>query len=88
MTKTDSKTSSGTLQQSDSTPFWHYNKKAEDEKAGGLPILKYGKGNNLHKFKLALAELAIREYGNLGKLIELEKYYIPKLILPTMQQWE
>jgi hypothetical protein len=26
--------------------------------------------------------MAIKEYGNLGKLIELEKYYVPKLELP------
>jgi hypothetical protein len=45
-------------------------------------MLKYGKGNNYFKFKKALAEMAIKEYGNLGKLIELEKYYVPKLELP------
>jgi hypothetical protein len=32
-------------------------------------MLKYGKGNNYFKFKQALAEMAIKEYGNLGKLI-------------------
>jgi hypothetical protein len=56
--------------------------KKPEEKPGSLPILKYGKGNNYFKFKQALAEKAIREYGNLGKLIELEKYYVPKLELP------
>jgi hypothetical protein len=56
--------------------------KKPEEKPGGLPMLKYGKGNNYFKFKQALAEMAIKEYGNLGKLIELEKYYIPKLELP------
>jgi hypothetical protein len=56
--------------------------KKPEEKPGGLPMLKYGKGNNYFKFKQALAEMAIKEYGNLGKLIELGKYYVPKLELP------
>jgi hypothetical protein len=47
-----------------------------------MPILKYGKGNNFHKFKVALSEAAQKGFGNLGKLIELEKYYIPMLVLP------
>jgi hypothetical protein len=55
--------------------------KKPEEKPGGLPMLKYGKGNNYFKFKQELAEMAIKEYGNLGKLIELEKYYLPKLEL-------
>jgi len=38
--------------------------------------------NNFYKFKAALSEAALREYGNLGKLIEQEKYYIPVLDLP------
>jgi hypothetical protein len=56
--------------------------KKPEEKPGGLPMPKYGKGNNYFKFKQALAEMAIKEYGNLVKLIELEKYYVPKLELP------
>jgi hypothetical protein len=56
--------------------------KNPEEKPGGLPKLKYGKGNNYFKFKQALAEMAIKEYGNLGKLIDLEKYNIPNLELP------
>jgi hypothetical protein len=56
--------------------------KKPEEKPGGLPMLKYGKGNNYFKFKQALAGMAIKEYGNMGKLIELEKYYVSKLELP------
>jgi hypothetical protein len=37
-------------------------------------MLKYGKGNNLYKLKLVLAEMAIKEYGSLAKLIDLEKF--------------
>jgi hypothetical protein len=29
-----------------------------------IPRLKYGKGNNFYKFKAALSEAALREYGN------------------------
>jgi hypothetical protein len=61
-------------------PFHPFKK--PEEKPGSLPILKYGKGNNYFKFSQALAEIAIKEYGNLGELIELEKYYIPQLDLP------
>jgi hypothetical protein len=45
-------------------------------------MLKYGKDNNFYKFKAALSEAALKAYGNLGKLIEFEKYYIPTLVLP------
>jgi flagellar basal body rod protein FlgC len=45
-------------------------------------MLKYAKGNYFYKFKAALSEAALREYGNLGKLIEQEKYYVPVLDLP------
>jgi hypothetical protein len=44
-------------------------------------MFKYGKGNNFYKFKTALAEVALREYGNLGMLIEA-KCYVPTLVLP------
>jgi hypothetical protein len=45
-------------------------------------MLKYGQGNNFYKFKNALAEAALKEYCNLGKPIEAEKYYVPTLVLP------
>jgi hypothetical protein len=50
--------------------FHHYGKKAED-KSDGIPILKYGKGNDFYKFKAAVSTQAIKEFGNLGKLINL-----------------
>jgi hypothetical protein len=40
-------------------------------------MLRYGKGNNFHKFKHALSKVAFKEFGNLGKLINLGKYYVP-----------
>jgi hypothetical protein len=32
----------------------------DKKKPGGLPMLKYGKGNNYFKFKQALAEVAFK----------------------------
>jgi hypothetical protein len=29
-------------------------------------MLRYGKGNNFYKFKAALSEAVLKEYGNLG----------------------
>jgi hypothetical protein len=52
-----------------------YGRKPEEIKKDGVPILRYGKGNNFHKFKQALSEVALKEYGNLGKLINLGMYY-------------
>jgi hypothetical protein len=62
--------------------FKQYARKPEEAKAGTIPMLKYGKGNNFYKLKAALSEAALREYGNLGKLIEQEKYYVTVLDLP------
>jgi hypothetical protein len=43
-----------------------------------IPILKFGPNNNFAKFKEALANKALREYGDLGRLIESSEYFIPK----------
>jgi len=42
--------------------------------------LRYGSTNNLHKFKEALSEQAIKEYGHLGKVIEQGTYCIPAYV--------
>jgi hypothetical protein len=44
-----------------------------------LPILTFGPNNNFAKFKEALATKALREYGDLGRLIESGHYYVPDL---------
>ncbi len=59
-----------------------YYRKLDEAKPSEIPMLKYGNGNNFHKFKSTLSEVALKEYGNLGKLIDLEKYYIPTLTMP------
>ncbi len=43
-----------------------------------IPILKFGPNNNFAKFKEALANKALREYGDLGRLIESGEYFVPK----------
>ncbi len=40
-----------------------------------IPLLHFGNNNNFHNFWEALLKVALREYGHLGKLIELEEYY-------------
>jgi len=44
-----------------------------------IPVLKYGPSNNYTVFKEALANVALKEYGALGKLIKQgEEYREPK----------
>lgn len=38
-------------------------------------MLKYGPDNNFHKFKEKLVRVAMKEYGDLGRLIETGEYY-------------
>jgi hypothetical protein len=61
-------------------------RRPDDMKKGadGKPMLCFGKGNNFHKFKQVLWEAALKEYGNLGKLINLGMYYIPEFSQPTL----
>jgi hypothetical protein len=60
-----------------------FTKKPEGEKKeGGVPLLKYGKGNNFFTFQQALYIKALRDYGDPAKLITLNKYYEPELDLP------
>jgi hypothetical protein len=42
-----------------------------------LPILTFGPNNNFAKLKETLASKALREYGDLGRLIESGHYYVP-----------
>jgi hypothetical protein len=54
-------------------PNSHQYKKNPEE----IPILRFGPGNNFHKFKEALSKAALREFGLAGKLIDLEKRFEP-----------
>jgi len=53
----------------------HTAKKKEPDE---IPILKYGPANNFNRFKEAMSKTALKEYGNLGKLIKLGKYFEPE----------
>jgi hypothetical protein len=48
-------------------------------------MLRFGKGINFYKFKVQLSNVAIEKYRYLGKLIELEKYYAPALVIPDFR---
>ena len=58
----------------------HWRTPAEPKKKDpeAIPILKYGPSNNFTLFKEALANAAMKEYGDLEKLIKQGKYYEPK----------
>jgi hypothetical protein len=43
-----------------------------------IPILCYGPNNNFAKFKEALSYQALKQFGDLGRLIELGHYYEPE----------
>jgi hypothetical protein len=53
----------------------HGETKKKDPEA--VPVLKYGPGNNFAKFKEAISKVALKEYGDLGKLIRQGTCYIP-----------
>jgi hypothetical protein len=44
-----------------------------------IPILCYRPTNNFAKFREVLSKAAMKEYGNLGKLIKLGEYYEPEM---------
>jgi hypothetical protein len=71
--------SDNSKQGSKGKPFRRYGRKPEEEKKG-IPILRYGKGNNFYKFRETLSEVAMEKFGNLGKLIDLEEYYLPEMV--------
>jgi len=46
--------------------------------------LKYGKGNNFDTFQQVVYRRALKDYGDLTKLLTLNKYYEPTLTLQTL----
>jgi hypothetical protein len=62
--------------------FQPFGKKQEEKGPNKLPILKYGKGNNFKKFQTTSSEAALEEYGDLGRLIKKEQYYLPASVTP------
>jgi hypothetical protein len=51
-----------------------FHKKKDPEE---VPILTFGPKNNFAKFKESLSNKALREYGDLGRLIDAGQYYTP-----------
>jgi hypothetical protein len=54
-----------------------YNPEQKKKDAEAIPILKYGPSNNFAKFKEAISKAALKQYGDLGRLIRQGSYYIP-----------
>jgi hypothetical protein len=48
-------------------------------------MLRYGKGNNFYKFRETLLEVAMEKLRNLGKLIDLEEYYLPEMVFTDFE---
>jgi hypothetical protein len=59
-----------------------HGKRPDEERRINIPMLKYGKGNNFFQFQQALYKRALKDYGDLAKLLTLNKYYIPEIQLP------
>ncbi len=54
-----------------------YNSEPKKKDAEAIPILKYGPSNNFAKFIEAISKAALKQYGDLGRLIRQGSYYIP-----------
>jgi hypothetical protein len=77
-------TSSG-QQKSGKSNTWQQRQGNEGNKkeTSGIPILRFGKGNNFYQFKQTLSEVSLREFGNLGKLIQRGTYFQPEYVPPS-----
>jgi hypothetical protein len=63
-------------------PQFH-DRKPEGDRKEIIPVLKYGKGNNFYLFQEALYKKVLKDYGDLVKLIMLNKYHISELEVPS-----
>jgi len=61
----------------------HYRHDIKKKDPEEIPVLKYGPANNFSKFKEAVSKTALKNYGQLGKLIKLGKYYVPEEPMST-----
>jgi hypothetical protein len=61
----------------------YFSKKPSGEAKQGIPTLKYGRSNNFLVFQQALYNQALRDYGDLAKLIKLNKYCEVTLEIPS-----
>lgn len=58
----------------------HRERVTRPDDATSVPILRYGANTNFLKFKEKLSRAALKEYGDLGRLIEDMRYYEPPMI--------
>jgi hypothetical protein len=79
--------SENSKQDSKRKPFRRYDRNPEEEKKG-IPMLRYGKGNNFYKFRETFLEVVIEKFGNLGKLIDLEEYYLLDMVFTDFEAME
>ena len=88
MLKEDKKLTFNGQQKSAKNGNWRLRQAFEYNKreAGRVPILRFGKGNNFHQFKQALLEVSLKEFGNLGKLIQKGSYFVPEYEAPTIPE--
>jgi len=61
----------------------HFRQELKKKDPEEIPVLKYGPANNFSKFKEAVSKTALKNYGQLGKMIKLGKYYVPEEPLST-----
>ena len=54
--------------------------KGQKSRLMDVPTLTYGRDNNFLEFKSLFALRAITEYKDLGRLVELNAYYVPDAI--------
>jgi transposase len=78
-------TSSG-QQKSGKSNTWQQRQGGEGNKKGtsGIPILRYRKGKHFYRFKQTLSKVSLREFGNLGKLIQKGTYFQPEYVPPSV----
>jgi hypothetical protein len=56
-------------------PFHHRGSERTKKDPTEIPILRYGPNNNFHLFRDALSKRALKDFGDLGKLIKEGQYY-------------
>ena len=64
------------------TRFARFGKKPSTDRPEHVPTLRYGANSNFATFKQRLVVVGMQKYGDLARLVELDKYYEPDAINP------
>jgi hypothetical protein len=80
------KPSSSGQQKSGKRITWqqHQGHEGNTKETSGITILQCRKGNNFYQFHQTLSEVSLREFGNLGKLIQRGTYFQPEYVPPSL----